>query len=110
MQGLRKYVDKYDYSFSFDNRDNIYVARVAELSGIMAHGKTVEEALINIKEAVVNTLEWMEEEEQSLPEPFALFSSSGSIKLRVSPEKHRELKISAAHQGVSLNQYISNKL
>lgn len=47
---------------------------------------------------------------EEIPQPFSERTYSGDIKLRVSPEKHRQLTKAAAEQGVSLNRYLSERL
>jgi predicted RNase H-like HicB family nuclease len=44
-------MDKYEIIIYWDDIDKIYVAEIPELSGCMAHGKTHELALKNVKEA-----------------------------------------------------------
>ena len=43
---------KYEIIIYWDNRDNIYIADVPELPGCSAHGKTYNEALDNVNEAI----------------------------------------------------------
>ena len=43
---------KYEIIIYRDNRDNIYIADVPELSGCSAHSKTYNEALGNVNEAI----------------------------------------------------------
>ena len=43
---------KYEIIIYWDNRDNIYIADVPELLGCSAHGKTYNEALDNVNEAI----------------------------------------------------------
>lgn len=52
----------------------------------------------------------MEEDGQKLPEPIAIHKYKGSLSVRTTPELHKELAISAAESGVSINQYILSKL
>jgi predicted RNase H-like HicB family nuclease len=98
MKKLKDAANKYSYNIEFDTDDDIYIAKCAELPALAAHGKTQEEALKEIKVAVLGTLEWMQEEGEEIPEPFCL------------PEKHRKIAIEASLQGVSMNQFIVSKL
>jgi len=52
----------------------------------------------------------MAEKKEEVPEPFGLKKFQGNLTLRTSPEKHRELAIKSAEQGLSINQYIQLKL
>ena len=60
---------KYSIIIQYDNIDKIYVARVQELSGCMAHGDTREQALKEIQIAMKLWLEIAEEEGFPIPEP-----------------------------------------
>jgi predicted RNase H-like HicB family nuclease len=46
-----------------------YVVRCPSIQGCYSQGKTVEEALANIREAIELCLEDMESREEALPEP-----------------------------------------
>lgn len=110
MKALKEIANKYSYNIEFDNDDDIYIARCAELSTLAAHGKTQEEALKEIKVAVLGALEWMKEEGEEIPEPFSLHKFSGEFRVRMPPEKHRKIAIEASLQGVSMNHFIVSKL
>jgi len=47
---------------------------------------------------------------EDIPKPLAEKTYSGKFMVRVPPEKHRNMAIKAAEEGVSLNRYISSKL
>lgn len=110
MKHLKDFVNKYSYNIEFDAEDNIYIARCAELSSLAAHGKTQEAALKEIKIVALETLKWMEEEGENVPEAFSLHKFSGEFRVRMPPEKHRKIAIESSLQGVSMNQFIVNKL
>jgi predicted RNase H-like HicB family nuclease len=110
MKKLKDAANKYSYNIEFDTDDDIYIAKCAELPALAAHGKTQEEALKEIKVAVLGTLEWMQEEGEEIPEPFCLHKFSGEFRVRMPPEKHRKIAIEASLQGVSMNQFIVSKL
>ena len=57
--------------------DKIYVAKVLELDGCMAHGSTPEEAAKEIQVAMELWLEVAEEEGMEIPEPM-LYMKVGS--------------------------------
>lgn len=52
----------------YPGEDGYFVAEVPSLPGCISQGKTREEALINIKEAISLYLEVLEEKNQSIPE------------------------------------------
>jgi predicted HicB family RNase H-like nuclease len=76
----------------------------------MAHGTTVGKALSEIEKVVTESVKWMEEEGEAVPEPFGLKKYKGNLTLRVPSEIHRKLVIKSAEEGVSLNQYILSKI
>ncbi len=60
---------KYEIIIYWDNRDNIYIADVPELPGCMAHGKTYNEALDNVNEAIELWINTAKEFNDPIPEP-----------------------------------------
>ncbi len=52
--------------------DGFFVAEIPVLPGCISQGRTVEEALVNIKEAAELCLESMGEEGWSLPKEYSL--------------------------------------
>ncbi len=60
---------KYEIIIYRDNRDNICIAEAPELSGCMAHGKTYNEALDNVNEAIVLWINTAKEFNDPIPEP-----------------------------------------
>ncbi len=45
-------MDKYEIILYWSNEDGVFVAEAPELPGCMAHGETLEAALVNVKEAI----------------------------------------------------------
>jgi predicted RNase H-like HicB family nuclease len=87
------------------------VARIQELPGCTAHGKTAAAALQNLQEAkklwIVDCLETSgqvpePEVEEALP--------SGKWVQRVPRSLHKKLVSAAKHEGVSLNQFVTSVL
>ena len=60
---------KYEIIIYWDNRDNIYIADVPELSGCSAHSKTYNEALGNVNEAIELWINTAKEFGDPIPEP-----------------------------------------
>ena len=60
---------KYEIIIYWDNRDNIYIADVPELPGCSAHGKTYNEALDNVNEAIELWINTAKEFDDPIPEP-----------------------------------------
>jgi predicted HicB family RNase H-like nuclease len=76
----------------------------------MAHGDTPESALKEIECVIEETITWMHEQNENVPEPFGLKKYKGNLTLRVPADVHRKLAIKSAEEGVSVNQYILSKI
>jgi len=102
--------EKYTYRVEWSEEDKTHIARCLEFPSLMAHGDTIEGALKEIKEVVLNTIEWMDLENERIPEPFGMKRFKGNLTLRVPAEVHKNLVIKSAEEGVSVNQYILSKI
>ena len=60
---------EYSILIQYNKSDNIYIARVPELNGCMAHGKTQEEAVKEIKIVLEMWVEELIENGMEIPEP-----------------------------------------
>jgi len=60
---------EYSILIQYDKNDNIYIARIPELNGCMAHGKTQEDAMREIKVALELWIEELTESGMEIPEP-----------------------------------------
>src|SRR5579863_1435636 len=88
-----------------------FVARVDELPGCAAHGKSAAEALRNLEEAKELWIAESLDAGQSVPEPAAEEAlPSGKWVQRVPRSLHRKLTALARREGVSLNQLVSTIL
>ncbi len=101
---------KYRVDISWSDEDRCYVARVPELPGCVTDGNTLEEAAAHAQEAIQSYIQSLDEQGKPLPNPIASKKFSGKIPLRIDPELHRELAISAHVDGESLNKFIERKL
>lgn len=103
-------VKKYTYRINWSEEDQCHIARCLEFPSLSSHGDTIEAALQEIEFVVAESIKWMLEEGEKVPEPFGLKRFKGNLTLRVPADKHRELAIRAAEEGVSVNQFILSKL
>jgi predicted RNase H-like HicB family nuclease len=62
-------MNKYEVIIFFNKEDKLFVAEVPELPGCMAHGKTNEEALKNVNEAMELWLKTAIEFGDPIPQP-----------------------------------------
>lgn len=65
-------VQKYTYRVEWSAEDEAHIARALEFPSLIAHGDTTEQALSNIEQAVSETVKWMREVKETVPEPFGL--------------------------------------
>ena len=94
------------YRFEWDSRDNIYVAKIAELPDCLSHGNEIEEAAKNIKEALKCHLPVMLEEGDEIPEPPKPKDYKGNIAYRTTPQRHYKIAVGAKASGKSINKYL----
>ena len=107
---MNKIIEKYTYRIEWSEEDKVHIARCLEFPSLATHGNTAEEALHEIEKVVEETIKWMKEDKEQIPEPLGLKKFKGNLTLRVPPEIHRELAIKSAEEGVSINQFILSKL
>ncbi len=107
---ISKFIEKYTYRVEWSEEDNTHIAKCLEFPSLSTHGATMEKALTEIKTVINETIKWMQEENEKVPEPFSLKQYKGNLTLRVPSDIHRQLAIKSAEQGVSINQYILSKI
>jgi len=101
---------KYTYRIEWSEVDQVHIARCLEFPSLAAHGATPEAALQEIEFVVAESIKWLEEESEMVPEPLGARRYKGNITLRVPPDVHRHLAILSAEQGVSINQLVLSRL
>ncbi len=92
------------------DKDVHWGVRIKELPGCMSQGKTPNEALRNIEEAMRGWLESELAKGNQIPEPRSDGEFSGKFVVRVPNQLHRQLVERADEEGVSLNQFINDIL
>ncbi len=65
----RKTNDEYEITIYWDDKDEIFVAEVSELTGCAAHGDSRAEAMLNADVAIANWLRAAREIGQRIPKP-----------------------------------------
>jgi len=100
-------VEHYTYRVTWSEEDQMYIGLCAEMPSLSWLADSHEKALKGIFKVVKDVVADMEENNEAVPVAIAERKFSGNFKLRVPPQKHRELVIHAAEQGVSLNRYIN---
>ena len=104
-----KYYLNLPYTFIIEKDEDVdgtyYYARVLELTGCGADGKTMAEAAANIKDAMDSWIKAALDIGKKIPEPSKF---SGNITFRTTPDIHRELAIKADAAGArSVNHYLT---
>jgi len=102
--------DKYTYRVIWSEDDQEHVGLCTEFPSLSNLAPTVPEAITGIMELVGSVIRDLDRKKEPVPEPLSLQQFKGNIALRVPPDRHRELVMEAAEQGVSLNRLISDKL
>lgn len=100
----------YTYRAEWSAEDNACVGLVAEFPALSWLAPTASKAVDGVEQLVADIINDMTETGEPIPVPLADRRYSGKIALRTSAEQHRRLSIEAAEQGVSLNQWITQKL
>ena len=96
------------FEFSYTPEDKIYSARV---KGLMCSsgGKTMEEAIQNIKEALELYIECMLEEGKE-PLPINEDEATGKAQIRMSKKTHLKLLQLSKEEGVSVSHLINDAI
>jgi antitoxin HicB len=87
-----------------------WFAEVDELTGCMSQGRTPEEAIENVRDAMLGWISVALEDGKEIPLPRDPASYSGRFLLRISRTLHADLARAAKHEGVSLNQFTATLL
>lgn len=64
---------KYEIIIYWSEEDQLFISEAPELPGCIAHGKTQEEAIFNIKEAMELWIDTAKEFGDFIPQPKSLF-------------------------------------
>jgi predicted RNase H-like HicB family nuclease len=107
-EGLR-----YPAHVYWSDDDEGYIAIAPDLPGCSAFGKSQEQALAELQDAIAGWVQAAEAIGNPVPEPSqppAVPAYSGKVLLRTTRELHAQLAQAAKEEGVSLNHYITQVL
>lgn len=90
----------------WSDEDGAFVAFSPEFEGISAFGHTYEEAVSELREALILAIETHREHGWPMPEPAPLPHYSGQFRLRLPKSLHAWLAETADREGVSLNTLV----
>lgn len=102
--------NRYTYRAEWSPEDDEYVGLVAEFPSLSWLAPTAGEAIAGAERLVDDILADMKETGEIPPVPLTERRYSGNISFRTSPDHHRRLAIEAAEQGVSINQWMMQRL
>ena len=86
----------------FDSEAHIFHGEIINTRDVITfQGKTVDEIEIAFQESVDDYIEWCLEEGVSPEKPY-----SGKFNLRLSPELHKEVAITAKKMKMSINKFV----
>jgi len=103
-------IKHYTYRVTWSTEDGEHVALCAEFPSLSWLAKTPEAALKGIQKVVAEVVIDMQASGEAVPEALAEKRYSGEFRVRIPPQLHRALALTAAEQGVSLNRLASAKL
>ena len=103
-------IKHYSYRVTWSTEDGEHVALCAEFPSLSWLAKTPEAALKGIQKVVADVVTDLQASGEAVPEPLAEKHYSGEFRVRIPPQLHRALALTAAEEGVSLNRLASAKL
>jgi predicted HicB family RNase H-like nuclease len=103
-------VDRYTYRAEWSRHYEHYVGVCVELPYLRREAPTAPEAVAAIERATHEHLAALRTCGDPAPTPLSERNYSGKIVVRTSPELHGRLALEAIEQGISMNQWIVQKL
>lgn len=101
---------EYTYRAEWSPERRSYIGSCLEFPQLFAVGLTAAEAVATMEQKVADEVRERLACEMSLPESLTDRRYSGKFVLRTSQTMHAKLSVEAAEQGVSLNQWVVQKL
>ncbi len=91
---------------AYDDEAKLFHGEVVGLKDIITfQGTTVKELEQAFRDSIDDYISWCKKRKEKPEKTF-----SGNLRLRMSPELHANLALEAAKLGVSLNEFINEKL
>ncbi|MBX7148716.1 type II toxin-antitoxin system HicB family antitoxin [bacterium] len=94
----------------WSEEDQCYIAEVPELEGCITHGKTSEQALKHVHQAIESWIMAAKKLKHPIPKPALMRKASGKFNVRLPQALHKDLIIRATREKVSLNQMVTTLL
>ena len=100
----------YTYIIEWSDLDDCFLGSIVELERNMTSGKTREEVLSNLKDALIAYVTTSLENNMEIPEPLKIEDFKGNISYRTSKERHYQLAKQAKLYGKSINAFIDEAI
>jgi len=103
-------IKHYTYRVTWSTEDGEHVATCAEFPSLSWLANTPEAALKGMQKVVADVVADLQAGGEAVPQPLAEKHYSGEFRVRIPPQLHRALALTATEEGVSLNRLASAKL
>ena len=103
-------IKHYTYRVTWSPEDDEHLGLCTEFPSLGWLAQTPEAALKGIGKVVADVVADMQASGEPVPQPMSEKHYSGEFRVRIPPQLHRNLALTAAEQGVSLNRLASAKL
>lgn len=101
---------EYTYRAQWSYEDRWYKGLCLEFPNLSANAFTAHEAIAAVEKMVAEEVAMIRAADDTPPRSLSDHRYSGKFMVRVSPSLHARLVVEAAEQGVSLNQWVVQKL
>ena len=103
-------MNRYTYRVEWSPERDEYVGECLEFPSLSHYAQTVREAIAGVEEAVDRYVDDLQVCGETVPTPLAERNYSGTFVVRTSSALHARLVREAVEQGVSMNQWVAQKL
>ncbi len=103
-------MNRYTYRLQWLPDYGEYLGTCVEMPYMRRQAATAQLAVTAIEEAVDEYISGLRRTGDDVPQPLSERNFSGTMVVRTSPELHARLALEADEQGVSMNQWIVQKL
>lgn len=103
-------VKKYPFVLSFDEEDEVYIARAIDLNGCHSDGRTPEEAIFNLYEAMEGWLKTAKKHRIPIPSPSIPKTKAKKFLLRLDPANTFKLETLAVAKNESINTLVNEAI
>jgi hypothetical protein len=101
---------EYTYRADWSHETREYLGQCLEFPYLWWQALTPEDAIAGVAKKVADEVAAIVSIDGRLPEPLTDRRYSGKFMVRISPVLHARLAVEASEQGVSLNQWVVQKL